>query len=176
MASLKNNINGFYAITNMLFDELNDNKLVNTITIGDLFDVDLNKQTIFPLAHLICNNATLSGNHWVYDFDLICMDWVEETDNYYNQQTGRSETSANFDNLDVFEGLDNTQNILAEQLTVINRVTELLRRGNHVKYEVRFELEGDVSCQPFMDRFENKLAGWVASFSIKTPNNMSICL
>lgn len=176
--NLKQNVNGFYAITQMIFDELNDNKYVNTITMGDLFDVDLNKHTLFPLAHLICNNATLDGNHWVFDFDLLCMDWVEETDNYYQQQgaasTGQEAFSA-MDNLAIFKGLDNTQNILQEQLVVINRVTELLRRGDYVKYKQLFELEGNVSCQPFTDRFENKLAGWVASFSVKTPNDMTIC-
>jgi len=177
MADKSTYINGFYAITEILFEELKKNKYVNTVTMGDLFDVDLNKQTIFPLAHIIVTNATLTGNHWVFEFDLLCMDWVEETKNFYDEQADSTDKLAPPIITDemVFEGLDNTQNVLAEQLIVINRVIEMFRRGDYIKQGTLFELLGDPSCQPFMDRFENKLAGWVCSFSIQTPNNMTIC-
>jgi hypothetical protein len=33
----------------------------------------------------------------------------------------------------------------------------------------------NATAEPFIDRFENKLAGWALSFDVTIPNNMSIC-
>ncbi len=41
----------FYDITTKLKDTLEANSQVNVVTTGDIFDIDLNKQTIFPLSH-----------------------------------------------------------------------------------------------------------------------------
>ena len=48
----------FYNVTNVIKNELLNNQRIKTITFGDLTDIDLQKQTIFPLAHLICDSAT----------------------------------------------------------------------------------------------------------------------
>ena len=53
---------GFYNVTDKLKDTLLAEPFVNTVTFGSLDDVDLNKQTIFPLSHIIVNN-TLSLIH-----------------------------------------------------------------------------------------------------------------
>jgi phage major head subunit gpT-like protein len=49
---------GFYQITQALKNQLDADAFVNTVTMGDIFKVDLNKQTIFPLSHIIINTAT----------------------------------------------------------------------------------------------------------------------
>jgi hypothetical protein len=38
----------FYNITKSIKDTLEANSQVNVVTFGDIFDIDLNKQTIFP--------------------------------------------------------------------------------------------------------------------------------
>ena len=48
-------VRGFYILTQAIKDALLQDPNVNTVTEGDLFDVDLAKQTIFPLSHLIVN-------------------------------------------------------------------------------------------------------------------------
>jgi hypothetical protein len=52
----------FYDITKKLKDTLEAHSQVNVVTTGDLFDVDLNKQTIFPLSHIVVNQATFDGD------------------------------------------------------------------------------------------------------------------
>ena len=49
----------------------------------------------------------------------------------------------------------------------------MLRRGD--LYDELFQLDGQPSCQPFVDRFENDLAGWTVDFTIMIPNGMTIC-
>jgi len=58
-------------------------------------------------------------------------------------------------------------------LAVINRLVEVLRRGD-LRSEL-YQLDGDVTCEPFTERFENNLAGWAATFDVLVPNTMTIC-
>ena len=56
---------------------------------------------------------------------------------------------------------------------MLNRVVVLLQRGD--LYTDLFQIEGTVGCEPFVDRFENKLAGWAATFDVLVKNDMTIC-
>ena len=73
---------GFYNLTEKIRQTLQLDAYVNTVTYGDLFDVDLNKQTIFPLSHFMVNNATMQSNVWNFQISLLCMDIVDESKNF----------------------------------------------------------------------------------------------
>ena len=53
---------GYYNLLDKLKTHFDADVIVNTVTQGDIFKVDLSKQTIFPLAHIMVNNATFEGN------------------------------------------------------------------------------------------------------------------
>jgi hypothetical protein len=59
---MNTSIRGFYLLTDTIKDTLLSDVNVNTVTTGDLTEVDLSKQTIFPLSHMIVNNVTSSEN------------------------------------------------------------------------------------------------------------------
>ena len=149
---------GFYNLTDRLKEELLKDAFVNTVTYGNIFEVDLNKQTIFPLSHFIINNVVDRDNTLVFSISLLCMDVVDESKE---------------DTVDEFIGNDNEQDVLNTQLAVANRIGAMLKRGD--LYREQYQLDGDISLEPFVDRFENKLAGWTATFSVIIPNDMSIC-
>ena len=56
---------------------------------------------------------------------------------------------------------------------MLNRLYEKLRRGN--LYDDNYQVDGSPNVEPFIDRFENKLAGWTMSFNMNTPNTMTVC-
>ena len=149
---------GFYNITTKIKETLALDAFVNTVTYGDIFEVDLNKQDIFPLSHFIVNNATYLGSAWQFSLSVICMDIVDESKDAV---------------IDKFLGNNNEQDVLNTQLAVINRLLELLRRGN-LRDEL-YELTGTPNVEPFTDRFENKVAGWTLSLDVLIPNDMTIC-
>jgi oligoribonuclease NrnB/cAMP/cGMP phosphodiesterase (DHH superfamily) len=149
---------GFYNITTKIKETLALDDFVNTVTYGDIFEIDLNKQDIFPLSHFIVNSATLNGSVWQFNMSLLCMDIVDESKE---------------DVTDKFLGNDNEQDVLNTQMAVINRLLELLRRGDlHTEL---YQLEGSPQIEAFFDRFENKVAGWTLSFDVLIPNDMTIC-
>ncbi len=76
-------------------------------------------------------------------------------------------------NVDLFIGNDNEQDVLHTQLAVLGRLFEVLRRGD--LHKDLFQLDGNPNCEPFTERFENNLAGWVGTFDVLVPNQMTSC-
>ena len=149
---------GFYNVTKQIKEALQAEPFVNTVTFGSIDDVDLNKTTIFPLSHVIVNNTTIGTKTLTFNISILSMDVVD---------ISKDEVT------DIFVGNDNEQDVLNTQLAVQTRVINLLQRGD--LYTNLYQIEGDVSCEPFVDRFENKLAGWAATFDVLVQNDMTIC-
>jgi hypothetical protein len=151
-------IRGFYQLTQTIKDTLLADINCNTVTTGDIYDVNLNKQDIFPLAHIIINNVLQQEQTLTFNISIIAMDIVDQ-----------SKTITT----DKFTGNNNEQDILNTQLAVLNKVIQKLRMGN--LYTDKYQLDTDVNCEPFYDRFENQLAGWTATMDIMIDNDIRIC-
>ena len=149
---------GFYNVTKQIKEALEAEPFVNTVTFGSIDDVDLNKTTIFPLSHVIVNNTTVGTKTLTFNICILSMDVVD---------ISKDEVT------DIFVGNDNEQDVLNTQLALQTRVINKLQRGD--LYTDLFQVEGDVSCEPFVDRFENKLAGWAATFDVVVQNDMTVC-
>ena len=149
---------GFYNVTEQLKTALAAEPFVNTVTFGSLDDVDLNKQTIFPLSHIIVNNTTVGTKTLTFNISILSMDIVD---------ISKAATT------DIFVGNDNEQDVLNTQLGLLTRIINILQRGD--LYTELYQVQGDVNCEPFVDRFENKLAGWTATFDVLVQTDMTIC-
>lgn len=147
----------FYDVLDYIKTELTADGIVNTVTTGDIFDVDLNKKTIYPLSHIMVNNASHQSNVVVFNVTVIAMDIVDK--NYENTT-------------DVFKGNDNEHDVLNTQLNVIQKVISIILKGEN-KY--KYDIVGTPSSEPFTERFENYLAGWACTFDIMLPNDMNVC-
>ena len=148
----------FYEITQSIKDQLKQDPFVNTVTTGDIFKIDLNKQTIFPLSHIIVNSVAYAGSVLNYNISILSMDIVDES---------KSKVE------DIFLGNDNEQDVLNTQLAVANRFLEVLRRG---ALSEDYELVNDTaSIEFFTERFENKIAGVTYTFDIAIQNSMTKC-
>ncbi len=151
-------IQSFYDLTTKIKDILQADENTNTVTFGDITEVDLNKQTIFPLSHIMINNVSDNGQTLSYNISVMAMDIVD---------TSKEPTT------DIFVGNDNRQDVLNTQLSVLNRLHQKLRKGT--PHQDGYHLEGTASLEAFYDRFENELAGWVSTFTVVTMNNIDIC-
>ena len=151
-------IRGYYLLTQAIKDALLGDINVNTVTEGDLFDIDLSKQSIFPLSHLIVNTVTAQESVLRFNVSILAMDIVDES---------KEPTT------DIFIGNNNEQDVLNTQLAVLNKLVQVLRRGD--LYNDKYQLDGDANCEPFVDRFENKVAGWTATFDVLVNNDIEIC-
>lgn len=149
---------GFYQITKTIKDQLLDDVNVNTVTTGDITDIDLAKQTMYPLSHVIVNNVTLEENVYRFNISVLAMDIVDQS---------KEATT------DIFKGNNNEQDVLNTQLVVLNKLIQVLRMG--ALYQNKYQLDGDPTCEPFYDRFENQVAGWACTFDVLIQNDINIC-
>ena len=148
----------FYKVTQAIKNKLQEDLFVNTVTTGDIFKVDLNKQTIFPLSHIIVNSVSYQGPVLNYNISILSMDIVDESKQHVT---------------DIFVGNDNEQDVLNTQLAVANRFLEVLNRGSlGDDYEL---VNGTASIEFFTERFENKIAGVTTTFDIAISNTMTKC-
>ena len=151
-------VRGFYQLTETIKTQLLLDINVNTVTTGDISDVNLNKQDIFPLSHIIVNNVVVNEQTLDFNISILSSDIVNQS---------------KLETVDIFTGNNDVQNILNTQLAVLNKVIQKLRMGN--LHTDMYQLDGSPSLEPFYDRFENQLAGWTATMNIKIYNDIYIC-
>ena len=149
---------GFYQVTQVIKDQLLSDVNVKTCTTGDITRIDLSKQTMFPLSHIIINNVGNEDNILRFSLSVLAMDVV----NISKEEV-----------VDIFIGNNNEQDILNTQLAVLNKLVQVLRGGT--LHTDLYQLDGSPNFEPFYDRFENEMAGWALTFDVIIPNDISIC-
>lgn len=147
-----------FALTDAIKAELEANELINQVTFGDLFEVDLLKQNIFPLAHVGMTNATLSQGVAYVSMSILFLDIVDESK---EEQT------------DQFYGNDNENYVLNSMFAAATKTIGELQRGS--LYASQFQIEEDVNIEFFSERFEDKLAGVGVDFVVAINNTLDLC-
>ena len=148
-----------YDLLDKIKDELRADNHINSVSFGDITQVNLNKTDIFPLAHLNISNAVIDSQSITFTLQILCADIVDYTKEEYSP--------------DDFYGVDNLQDVLNTQLQVMNLIFSKLKRGN-LRAD-KLQVDDTMNCQPFKERFENELAGWEAEVDITMINDISIC-
>jgi hypothetical protein len=152
---------GYYDLLEKLRVSLEANPSINTVTEGDLIEVDLAKQTIFPLSHIIVQNAQFAPQTITFNLNILFMDLVD-----FNKDDPKADIP--------FRGNDNEQDVLNTMLAAANKLWSDLSRGD--LYVDKYQVSGTPTCEPFVERFDNQVAGWDMGVSITIANNdTSIC-
>ena len=149
---------GFYQVTETIKNQLLSDINVKTVTTGDITNIDLSKQTIFPLSHIIVNNVSNDDNVLRFNLSILAMDIVDVSKEPI---------------VDMFIGNNNEQDVLNTQLAVLNKLAQVLRGGT--LFQDLYQLEGTTNLEPFYDRFENEMAGWAMTFDVLVNNDIDIC-
>lgn len=151
-------MNTYFKVIDDLKTALNAEPFINTVSQGDIYEVDLSKKTLFPLAHLIIESIDIQTNRIQLSLSLLLMDIVDIS----------KESST-----DVIRKNDNELDAINNMLNVAARLQAVLAKTD--TYNANYELVGSFSCTPFKERFENNLAGISADFTITLANDMTKC-
>ncbi len=136
---------GYSDLLNVITTQLKKDQYCKTVTEGSIFNVGLEKQSIYPVAHIEIggfkrNNAALD-----FSVSLICMDIVKS--DYSNEK-----------------------DVMTTQSAVCLRVAEVFNRSTYDKYTIIDE----PNFEFFRDKFEHSVAGCTMTFNISIPNDMTI--
>ena len=149
-----------YQILDKIKDKLRTSPNIQTVSFGDIMEVDLNKTTLYPLAHVGMGDVSLQDHKIEVTINLLLLDIVDD-----NRDPSTE---------DEFYGNSNLQDILNTLLAEANILISDLRRGS--SFDELYQVDTDITARPFLDRFENQLAGWGVDLIISFPNNdVSIC-
>lgn len=149
----------YLQIIEILRNELLSNNNITTVSVGDITEIDLDKQTIFPLAHIVVGNTSFNSSIVTYDVSILIMDIVHD-DTTENEPT-------------IYKN-DNELYVLNTMFNIGNHLTDKLFNGNLYDGNT-FVDRSSVNAQPFKDRFENLLAGWSFNFQLTVRNNIDRC-
>tara|TARA_X000000368_G_scaffold413741_1_gene402325 strand:- start:669 stop:1130 length:462 start_codon:yes stop_codon:yes gene_type:complete len=149
-----------YTILDKLKTILRANGITKYVTFGDILQVDLNKTTIYPLAHIIFGDVSFNDRIMSASIQVLCLDVIDETNLKQDE--------------DEFFGNDNLQDVLNTQLQVVNQLQQEMRRGD--AFSDNFQVTTSVIANPILDQYENELAGWGVTINIEVPTNeLSLC-
>lgn len=140
---------------------------IQAVTSGDIWEIDLDKNTLFPLLHINTINVEASKSQLQFNFQLVVADLVEPNE-------------------------ANEQEVLSDTLSILLDVVSIFRRGESLYHyntthgeEARYWTADDFSFEPFTERFDNALSGWVVNIPIVVeypydtcgiPTDVSICV
>ena len=145
-----------------------DNHLqIFAVTTGDIWDIDLEKNTLFPLMHINPVNVIAGENSMTLNFQIFICDLVEPHGS-------------------------NEQEVLSDTLQIATDIISIFMHGEVLYFynkthgeNARYFTEGDYTLEPFTERFDNSVTGWVFTLPVvienryetcNIPNNKNICV
>ena len=163
MADNLRGVEAIYRVINAIKQELDSNPFCNKVTLGEMTEVDLAKQTMFPLANITMDNVTHSENSLTFQVTVVNVDIVDISKDLPANDIYGNEIYGN----------DNLIYIWTNQLYVINRLVARLREGSINDYI--WQLDGDIQSDFINKEMEGMLAGYSTTFNVTVPNDINKC-
>jgi hypothetical protein len=147
-----------------------NHKQIATVTTGDIFDINLEKMEKFALMHINPVNVVTGDFGLTYNFQIFICDLVTKKSNW---------TEANFQSAN---NLSSEQEVLSQCLEISVDIISMLRHSTaqaeldstDINAPLYFS-EGQQTLEPFSERFDNLLTGWVFSLGILVANDFQTC-
>ena len=157
------NFSLYYNVLNYFKTIMRNHPSINHVTQGDVFSIDNYQFPSYPIANILIQDATFGSNVTDYRIQLIVADKTKTLEN-------ESEGTSNDQTIPFF-GTDDVVDIHANTLSILNDLTSYTQKSIQ-----GMEINGDITCEPFVDRFNNGLAGWSATFDLTVHNDRNRCL
>tara|TARA_R110002073_G_scaffold17176_5_gene65014 strand:- start:5954 stop:6502 length:549 start_codon:yes stop_codon:yes gene_type:complete len=150
-------------------------KQITTVSVGDLFDINLEKMEKMPLLHINPTSVTTGESELVYNFQLFICDLVSEKDNWKTYQAqGLTK---------LLDPKNNEQQVWNQTLEICTDFIGMLRHSsrqslagvNDINQPLYFT-QDQFTIEPFQERFDNLLCGWTFTIGVKVMNDFDTCI
>lgn len=159
------NFSLYYNTLNYFKTIMKNHPSIAKVTQGDIFNFDATEFPQYPIGNVLITNANFGMKTTDYQVQLIVAD---------KQKIMRDDVSNNErENKQVvpFDGTSDVVDIHANTLSILNDLTAYTQKSNY-----GMEINSDIACTPFADRFNNGLCGWSAEFTLTVHNDKNRCL
>ena len=153
----------YYNVVNYFRTIMSNHPSIQAVTLGDIAEFDDKEFTEYPIGNLQILESDFGTSVTNFRVQLMVADKVKNKDNESNP--------VNNEQTIPFYQVNDKVDIFANTLAILNDLTSYTQRGVQ-----NFEINEDIICTPFADRFDNGLAGWTAEFTLTTHNDKNRCL
>ena len=147
---------------------------ISTVSVGDIYDINLEKMEKFPLLHINPVSVTTGESELVYNFQLFIMDMVSEKDDW---QTKQHELLTK-----LIDMKTNEQEVFNQTLDIVTDFIGMLRHSSRQSLEGTNDInqalyftQDQFTIEPFQERFDNLCCGWVFQIGVKVMNDFDAC-
>lgn len=153
----------YYNVLNYFKTIMENHPSIQLVTQGNIQDFDTREFPQYPLGNVSITSADIDGTTTNYGIQLIVADKIKNKNNESTPTTNEQTIP--------FFGVDDTVDIHANTFSIINDLTAYTAKSVD-----GFEINDTISNEPFEDRFNNGLAGWVSTFTLTVHNDRNRCL
>tara|TARA_Y100001938_G_scaffold133495_1_gene192935 strand:+ start:4693 stop:5241 length:549 start_codon:yes stop_codon:yes gene_type:complete len=147
---------------------------IESVSVGDIFDINLEKMQLFPLLHINPVNVTTGQSELTYNFQIFIMDLVSEKNNWQTFQAAGLTKMIDFKN--------NEQQVFNQTLAIATDFIGMLRHSkqqslagvNDINNALYFT-QGEYTIEPFSERFDNLCCGQVFQVGVEVMNDFQTC-
>tara|TARA_R100000781_G_scaffold17777_2_gene14034 strand:+ start:87 stop:635 length:549 start_codon:yes stop_codon:yes gene_type:complete len=170
------------AVTNKTFNNVIEtlarlgeyHEQIETVSVGDIYDVNLEKNELFPLLHINYVNVSTGDAELVYNFQIFIMDLVSEKDNW---QTYNAKGLTK-----LIDNKNNEQQVYNQTLEIATDIIGMLRHSTRQSLAGVDDINAPIyftqdqfTIEPFSERFDNMLCGQVFQLGVKVMNDFDTC-
>jgi len=158
------NFSLYYNTLNYFKTIMKNHPSIAKVTQGDIYNFDSTEFPQYPIGNVLITNANFGEKITDYQVQLIVAD---------KSKTMRDDNGTERTNKQIvpFDGTDDVVDIHANTLSILNDLTAYTQKSNY-----GMEINSDINCTPFADRFNNGLVGWSAEFTLTVHNDKNRCL
>ena len=147
---------------------------ISTTSVGDVYDVNLEKMEKFPLMHINPTSVTTGDSQLTYNFQVFIMDMVSEKSDWQTKQHSELTKLVNTKN--------NEQEVFNQTLAICTDIIGMLRHSSRQSIEGVNDINEPIyftqdqfTIEPFQERFDNLCCGYVFNLGVLVQNDFQTC-
>ena len=147
---------------------------ISTVSVGDIYDINLEKLEKFPLLHINPLNVSTGDSELIYNVQIFIMEMVSEKNDWKTKQQTELTKLVNTKN--------NEQEVWNQTLEIATDFIGMLRHSSRQSLEGVNDINAPIyftqdqfTIEPFQERFDNLCCGWVFQIGVKVMNDFQTC-
>jgi hypothetical protein len=147
---------------------------ISTTSVGDIYDINLEKMEKFPLMHINPTSVTTGDSQLTYNFQIFVMDMVSEKSDWQTKQHELLTKLVNTKN--------NEQEVFNQTLHICTDIIGMLRHSSRQSIEgvndinePMYFTQDQFTIEPFQERFDNLCCGFVFNIGVLVQNDFQTC-
>jgi hypothetical protein len=147
---------------------------ISTTSVGDIYDINLEKMEKFPLMHVNPTSVATGDSQLTYNFQIFVMDMVSEKSDWQTKQHELLTKLVDREN--------NEQEVFNQTLEICTDIIGMLRHSsrqsingvNDINEPIYFT-QDQFTIEPFQERFDNLCCGYVFNIGVLVQNDFQTC-